>query len=641
MVYNAHLFFVDLIMYTPVALEYRVAIRITVGGEHYYFSRRYFMSQFEQFVAKHMVSDKRKKLRKAEGQHTLDSVDDFLLASRSFDATVDDKMLWYFGIADRKIAGGYHKNRYLRDENLTGDYPNQFSINGATYPEMSKFINSDQVQLGSSAIANQMIEVCLGARDRTDDCPLIPLMLAVTLIAEPSRNQLVFLPALMLLDLIRHNHTDCFGEVYTLKNSLCSPVLARSEREASPPRWSIQDVLLHHLNMPTQREVDHAADIIEQRKQGARIPVPEMYIPTEDRSFFNVGGQYNGSKEHKNTSWICHADAAMRTGGWFSMAARYSFLELWPHRLRRAAMSQRDFSVQKIDGASFNESITDDQLPRELTSHIKSFCVMSDWLHMKGVAMPMHLHDVQYFSRLVPFDNHPEILTSVFKELYEGIGEYLTSGFPIVLYHPDDANQHPADDITGSFGSLIKAQQGLYEGVEGVLPLQPDPDPRIAYLVNRPSNNKENDGPVKFIPLGQENRDSSVCAAELPSDRNCSNKPSMATEDRKPALSYKDVASKFLDRKPDLSFKEPASKSLQVASKASGPKKKKGARRSSLAQVVVNNVPFTSDPSSCKVSDTSTKPPIAGLSIFNKKSLGAPTSVKSQRSTSGAASISR
>ena len=73
-----------------------------------------------------------------------------------------------------------------------------------------------------------MIEVCLGARDRTDDCPLIPLMLAVTLIAEPSRNQLVFLPALMLLDLIRHNHTDCFGEVYTLKNSLCSPVLARS-----------------------------------------------------------------------------------------------------------------------------------------------------------------------------------------------------------------------------------------------------------------------------------------------------------------------------------------------------------------------------------------------------------------------------
>ena len=46
--------------------------------------------------------DKRKKLQ-AEGQHTLDSVDDFLLASRSFDETVNKNTLWYFKIADRKM----------------------------------------------------------------------------------------------------------------------------------------------------------------------------------------------------------------------------------------------------------------------------------------------------------------------------------------------------------------------------------------------------------------------------------------------------------------------------------------------------------------------------------------------------------
>ncbi|HAV93314.1 MAG TPA: hypothetical protein DCW33_00430 [Proteobacteria bacterium] len=616
-------------MYTPVALEYRVAIRITVGGAHYYFSRRYFMSQFEQFVAKHLVSDKRKKLRKADGQHTLDSVDDFLLASRSFDETVNKNTLWYFKIADRKIAGGYHKDRYLRDEDLSGNYQTQFRVNGATYPEMSKFVNSGQVQLNSPGIAHQMIEVCLGERDRTDDCPLIPLMLAVTLIAEPSRNQLVFLPALMLLDLIRHNHIDCFGEVYTLKNSLCSPVLARSEREASPPCWSIQDVLLHHLNMPTQREVDHAADIIEQRKQGARIPVPEMYIPTEDRSFFNVGGQYNGSKEHDNTSWIRHSDAAMRVGGWFSMAARYSFLELLPHkRYRRAAMSQRDFAVQQAatDGeAAFDETITDDQLPRELTSHIKSFCVISDWLHMRGVAMPMHISYVQRFCRLVPFDNHPEILTSVFKDLYNSIGSYLSKpDGSIFMHHPNDTNQGSTSKSTGSKRRFHKAEHSLDHGVKGLV-MREEPDPRIAFLINRGSKDKENHGPVDLIPLDQHGNRMVPEASTIPTDSHGSSASASLTEDPKPVLSYRDVASK----------------SLSTENQDCRPEQKTSVRNGLVASKLSNKVPFTSGHSNSKVIDTSTKPPIAGLSIFNKKSLGAPTSVKSQRSTSGAASISR
>ena len=95
-------------MYTPIALSYRAAIRVTVDGQHYYFTRQYFMAQFDRYVARQRDADSRPKLsKKKETPHLLQSIDDFLVASRSFDESVSKRWQWWFKVAGRTIEGGY------------------------------------------------------------------------------------------------------------------------------------------------------------------------------------------------------------------------------------------------------------------------------------------------------------------------------------------------------------------------------------------------------------------------------------------------------------------------------------------------------------------------------------------------------
>ena len=235
--------------------EYRAGLRLTISGVHYYFSRSAFMQRYEQFIDRLLRNDDRPKLDKHHGSHRLASVDDFFRASTSFDETVDDRVLWLFDVADRKIQGGFSENRYLRDPNLSHDFQGQFKHNGATYPDMVKFLHSHQVDLSDSEIAQQMLEILIGAREETQDCPLMALIIAVLFIAEPSRNPSVFLPSLMFLDLARQSHLDSFGDPYTMINGLCNPILPSSKREKRRPTTHLQSIYARMVGMPTLQDL--------------------------------------------------------------------------------------------------------------------------------------------------------------------------------------------------------------------------------------------------------------------------------------------------------------------------------------------------------------------------------------------------
>ncbi len=472
-------------MYTPTALDYRLAVRITVSGKHYYFSRRHFMKRFVEFSEKKLRVNPHQRLMKQD-YHVIKSLKDFELASQSFDETVDDRTLWVFEIADRLITGGHKSNRYLRDELLTSEYNGKFRLGGATYPDMAKFLNSEHVSISDVAIVEQMIEVFTEGRENTDDCPLIPLMLAVLLIAEPSRSPSAFLPTLLLLDLIRHERYDSFGEKYTLVDSLCNPVLSGSERGHDPITGLPHEILLSMVGMPTQRDVDHARDVkaaIDAGDHSQQLPMMRI-SGSKRRSFFNVGGANNGTHEPDNIRRIKHSDAAMRTGGWGSMAAKHSYTEMYGSN---ADPDQHDINQQ-----------------RELTGHIKSFCILVDWLHMKDCAMPMHRSDVERLSRIVLFDCHDEILEGVFNDLFDGVQDYLTcaTGDPTQFFDSHDT-MHPAVDPAGAFEKLRIAQQSLDEGTAD-LEMREEIDPRIADLIAYKRPEQKENQPVPYILLSND-----------------------------------------------------------------------------------------------------------------------------------------
>ncbi len=467
-------------MYTPIAPFYRAAIRVTVDGQHYYFTRQYFMAQFDRYVARQRAADSRPKLsKKKETPHLLQSIDDFLVASRSFDESVSKRWQWWFKVAGRTIEGGYDFRRYLRDSDLSSQYNGQFNKDGATYPEMSKFIHSNQVLLPDEVIVHYMIAICLGEQVDVSECPIIPLILSVLLVAEPSRNPMVFLPTLMLLDLIRQGRRDCYGGPYTLINSLSNPTLSSSSRELHKPMTFFGGILAKGVGMPTQEEVDDAIKPARLRRRPDPYSKLMLTVPGSDRSFFNVGGQHNGSWESHDTHEVKPSDLAMRAGGWFAMAARYSWTE-YRHQLDSIPEESDGVGDAWLDGQDDADAYSESK--RELTSFVKCFCVISDWLQMRGCALSMHKSDVQRLIQVVEFDRHPDVLESLFVDLAEGMSDYL--GFPHapILQRRSGAEDQTVFNPQHLFQCYAKAQESLDDGLDKHIKLRPGLNKKIEPL---------------------------------------------------------------------------------------------------------------------------------------------------------------
>lgn len=425
-------------MFSPVVLPYRAGVRITFAGKHYYFTRKYFMQKFASFI-KLRNSLCKKRLKRSEGLLYLKSFDDFYLASLSIydqgcdgdltDSAVDD-YLWKFDIAGRRVECDHNSDRYMRDLDLSRAYPNQFKDRGASYLEMAKFIDGDDVSISGVEIARQMMKVFSGQQNRVDDCPLIPSILAAWFIAESSRSPVVFLPSLLLLDLISRRAPCSTMGVYTMINSLTNPHLLPKARSCSDP---MECIFMKNMGLFNRYDLDRQ----ERAEASSELADVKVYIRDEDRFFYNVGRQNNGSREPVDRSEIKPSDALVRSAGWQAMSARFSFLEL----------SVTDPKQQALDVDYLQCQDRDYALKEEPNSNVKSFATMVDWLWSRGAAMPLHVNTIQTLSGQVKFDQESEahILDKVFSTLMEKAVEILNTDDVLVFTDDGLMNQNDAN----------------------------------------------------------------------------------------------------------------------------------------------------------------------------------------------------
>lgn len=197
-----------------------------------------------------------------------------------------------FIIGGRDIYCLDYGNCYMDDPLLREKCSEIFSENsqGASYLEMSKFVMT-YLEIGEDVLseqklmeaflgeqfgvllesrkdallAQQLINVILGKQSNTSDCPVIPLLLAVTLVAEPHRNPSCFLPTLMLYDLIRNGCQTCAYGPYRFINCLQNIDLAEPDEYKT-----LHNLFVSYSGMPTVSALE------QERRSRETGPSPEI-----------------------------------------------------------------------------------------------------------------------------------------------------------------------------------------------------------------------------------------------------------------------------------------------------------------------------------------------------------------------------
>ena len=203
-------------MFGPLAWDYRAGLRLTYNGEHYYYTRAYFMQQLHLWMDE--VFAKIKHSSKPASKYPK-SLYAFLEAAATLKTPqeADEKI---FVIGKRKIYCAYRDNCYMRDERLAEKFKGRFSEDGPSYKQMANFIASPRTTASDSMLAKSMIALLSGSTDYVEGCPVLPVLMATLFIADPARNPAAFLPSVLLLDLIGRRAQTCTSGSYNLMNSL-------------------------------------------------------------------------------------------------------------------------------------------------------------------------------------------------------------------------------------------------------------------------------------------------------------------------------------------------------------------------------------------------------------------------------------
>ncbi len=482
-----------------------------------------------KFVMDTLISESADVLRASNqfsehsGLYKLNNIKSFFDASRILKAQREKingsdvqgpANLRIFNIGGRHIYCIDYENCYMDDPLLRTEYAGFFRENshGASYLEMSKFIISYLNPGNDALLAQHLIEVIFGKKS---ECPVIPLLLAVTLVAEPHRNPSCFLPTLMLYDLIRNGCQTYAYDPYRFVNCLQNTDLAEPDEDKT---W--HNIFADYSRMPTvlaleherrSREIDPSPEITvalqkineEKREQDGIIKLVKAQLKG---IFEHVGKHYDKKKCDDRTQMLVDQLVVFQ-------ARQAEQMELQPLDFAKIVASLRDLlrlnqgndrQYRKIQEAiiacinkhekkmkqrytelkgdfdaqhmekkkkmpgwisglgsetdcfynapksgkgrwasehlmacggwlpmsslhSFTELSKKRQKNEETMSDVKAFCIIADWLHMKGYATTMHLHDVQSKACQI-FDQSVSAIQEFFRYLEEHIAAYLQGG---------------------------------------------------------------------------------------------------------------------------------------------------------------------------------------------------------------------
>jgi hypothetical protein len=372
-------------MYSIHSGDDRKGVKIKVGAQDYYFSRDFVLKELRA------LAESKKEVQSlpvSEAPVPLRSIVAFWHASQSIMGKhiAGDDHIWHFLISDRVITCPHDKKCYMDDKALRDQYKTIFAKPAISYLAMATCLAT--VNLSDPAVARVMLNCLMGDVYDTDPCPVLPVILAALLIAEPNRHPSVFLPTLMCLDLIRQNYSSG-GITYSFDNSLQSPILVRQAQGQELDSFA-DFILPKLLGMPTRSDLDGNCHIRVQNE-------------TLEADFFNTRKRTNGYRD-VNKLWT--SAALMQAGGFFPMTHRFSYTEL-------SAEGHRP------DGTGSDQ---------------KCFYLFVDWLAMKGAAEPIHKATMQTLKNCVPIDKGLGILRKILQHLWDNIGSYLNgSDAPVQL----------------------------------------------------------------------------------------------------------------------------------------------------------------------------------------------------------------
>ncbi|MEC8882250.1 MAG: DUF4116 domain-containing protein [Pseudomonadota bacterium] len=272
----------------------------------YFFSRTFFMDIFRRDAEE--VLGFPNQFEGSDGPYKLNTVESFFDASRILKPArevIDGRIvhgpgrLRIFEIADREIHCVDYSHGYMDDPKLRKKYSGFFKegSNGASYLEMSRFIMSVSQIRDDKTLAEFMLGMIMGKYKSSIHCPVAPLLLAVTLVAEPHRNPSCFLPSLILFDLIRRGVETHVGGPYRFIDSLQNPDLAEPLEDRS---W--YDVFAHQYRLPTGcdlkaeqvskvalREGEHSANITKIEEEQSRRQKELDFIVSKFQDLFDDG----------------------------------------------------------------------------------------------------------------------------------------------------------------------------------------------------------------------------------------------------------------------------------------------------------------------------------------------------------------
>ena len=427
--------------FSEPAWSSRFALRLTYCGKHYFFSRFFFMEKLAQHMQTHYPLIENNTEPPLD--HPLMSIADFLKESRRLQQVLsekeDDKC---FEIGGRKIKCQHKTDRYVRDEALYDQYAKKFkNPRGPSYKEIAEFIDSDTKRLSDIEIADQMIHILTGKQTSSDACLILPLLLATLFIAESNRYPSSFLPSLLLIDLIRNQVDTCTFGPYTILNSLTNIELINQYEQM----MRLEDIILPQMGLFSKQDL--------QEEQLAKKEGKSQHVATDRPILYNLGKHRNGHREKEDCSHIKPSDGLLRCAGWWPMTHRFSTTELKKqanYRIEGQALSHTAES-EEIDEWMNN------QCQNMTHSDVKSFCIMSDWIHHKGMGIPLHMYTVQTLMRRVDFNQNPEILEKLFTELFANTDSLLCTPEPLVLTATGFIQPNHVDYTA----MLVKAQEAV------------------------------------------------------------------------------------------------------------------------------------------------------------------------------------
>ncbi|MGD0465714.1 MAG: hypothetical protein ABSA84_03360 [Gammaproteobacteria bacterium] len=413
-------------MFCEATVEYRSGIIVSIGETEHYYSLKYFMNNFVQYVKSH--AEKTQKFDRTFAPIEIDSIEKLFRASQSItvdtevtsqDAKDKKEFIWKFLINGRIISCRDQADCYVYDEELIKQYPQDFNKNRISYLDMARFLSKQMDKLGidDATLATKIIKMLYGEKQDFTDLEVVPVMVAILFISEPKRNPSCFIPSLILLDLIRHKATDFLGERYTFVNGLQNPVIVVQRDESD--RDMLRDVVY-----PSLMRTPSIIALMENIKitlEGCESQAGHVPLPTQPskKIFLNCEKKYQG-KNGQNQKTLSASKELVQTGGYFPNTHQFSYTELKEKR----------------------------QNGQTTLSDQKSFAIISDWLFFKNFATPMHYYEVSkklYNQSKSHIDQFSLGLTMVvFPQLFNSINRFFNTSFlvqPLLLYgdNEDDA----------------------------------------------------------------------------------------------------------------------------------------------------------------------------------------------------------